>query len=212
MLGNPKKYIAASSLEPLLEKAKDIISKIKLDDLENLLTNRIPDQQQDETWYYLKCDNGSSLYVTNNVHEENITVEENKTNEYVSWSYLNLYDKSWNPSTKLYEPIEKLFRDLIQDLKKLPGIKIGGIHFAKPFSSILPHVDYTGDEGSKNVVLVVESGGAIMTVNDQEYKIQQDQIFLFDASTEHSVRNQTDKNFIVVTIRIDSEFLLDDSK
>lgn len=209
MLKDISSYTANNLLDTVFNKTRMAMRSTSLEELENIFLTRIPDDQKDETWFFLKCQGDKSVYITNNTYAEDITVEENQTGEVVSWSYINLYDKSWNLDTKLYPPIEKIFTDIISDLKNLPGIKIAGLHFARPHTSILPHADYVSEEQSKNIVYVIESGGVTLTSGKNVYTVLENQSFVFDASIEHSVKNPTDKNFIVLTLRIDSNFFID---
>lgn len=207
-LYSPAKYAHPELVDPLFEKVKLSISNISLEYLEQFVKNRIQDSQKDETYFLLQYKEGKSIFITNNTQEEDINLEENTANQQVDWLYFNLYDKGWDSLTEIDSVIKTYFEDLIEDLKTFPGLRVAGLHFAKPFTIVLPHVDYNVKENSMNLVFVIQAEGALMKTNNKEYTLHNNQIFIFDAGIEHSVENFTDKPLIVFTLRIDGNYII----
>jgi len=203
MLHSPNIYIGYQLLEPFFTKVKPIISKVSVNQLENMLITRDKDHFVNETSFLVKSNSQDSFVVTNNSFNNDSDIRNQANGKDVTWIYLNLCDRHWSLETKIYPEIENMFKEVVEGLKMLPGLKIGGIHFAKPFSVVIPHVDFDSSEDSMNLVMVVASNNAVMKLGGQQYTIFEDQMFIFDASIEHSVENLTDKEFIAIALRID---------
>lgn len=204
MLHSPNRYTAYQLLEPFFNKVKPIISKVSVDQLDYMLVTRDKDNYVNETSFLVKSNSKESFFVTNNSFNIESDIRNRANGKDINWIYLNLYDKNWSPETKIYPEIENMFKEVIEGLRMFPGLTVGGLHFSKPFSLVPPHVDFEPSEDCMNLVMVVTSNNAVMKLGEHEYTILEDQMFIFDASIEHSIENFTDKEFIVITLRIDS--------
>lgn len=207
MLIEIERYKDFRNLESLHRAAQTIISKTDLKKLNEYFLNRPNDNSENETWFLVQYKNGTRQFKSNNTELEDVEIDKNQPDIESSWYYINLYDISWHKDTKFDPLVETIFHDLIYELKKFNGLKVAGIHFASPQSIISQHQDYEASANCNNVVLVLESTDSKFKIANTEHTLNSNQTFIFDASLEHSLENLTDNYFVILTMRIDKDFI-----
>lgn len=207
MLNEIERYADFKNLKDLHKAAQYIISNTDLKKIEEHFLNQSNDGYENETWFLVHYKNRKRQFKSNNTDLEEVEIDINQPDVESSWFYVNLYDISWHNDTKFDSLVETIFSDLIYKLKNFSGLEIAGIHFASPQSIISQHKDYETSANCNNVVLVLESHNSKLKIANTEYILNSDQTFIFDASTEHSLENLTDKYSVILTMRINKNFI-----
>lgn len=207
MLIEIEQYKDFRNLKNLHRIAQVLMNNIDLKKLEEYFSNQSNDNYKNETWFLVQYKNGKRQFKTNNSQFEDVEVDENQPEVESSWFYISLYDTNWYEETRFDPFVERNFYDLIFELKKIRGLRVAGIHFASPQAIISQHKDYESSENCNNAVLVLKSNGAKFKISNQEHILNSNQTFIFDASLPHSLENFTDKYFVILTMRIDKDFI-----
>jgi hypothetical protein len=171
----------------------DIVKTLAVESLNNLdwrsirehLRNVTKDTNGEEVWWYSKSSKDNKIY-----HETNMGVLSEDIEYMQDSGHFNIQVNT--------DTIPE-FEDFKNTIEGLPGLDYAGVFFIGPNSYVEDHID----KGMYNVLInVCVPINAFLTVDDEQFYFNNNQIVMFDGDLHHSATNNSKEDWILFVLRI----------
>ena len=211
MLKNIQSYRYQNEIYQLQQLSNDVVRVIPWNDVIQDLRTRPPvPEGSTETWYLVMKNEKDSFVNSSNEGLE--PIEEENDNMDISWLFIKIFDRSLSEEKYQYfHPLTiqhtSRLTNIVQGMK---GVVTVGFHFVLPNSKIPPHTDY--DKSNWYHILItpdIDIHDVTMSLPGTTFKLERNQIVIFDASNLHSIENKSKDNFVCLVLMVESEYFND---
>jgi len=171
----------------------DTVKTLAVESLNNLdwrsirarLRSMAKDTNGKEVWWYSKSSKDNKVY-----HETNTGVLSEDIEYTQDSGHFNIQVNT--------DTIPE-FKDFKNTVEGLPGLHYAGVFFIGPNSYVEDHID----KGMYNVLInVCVPTNAFLTVDDEQFYFNNNQIVMFDGDLHHSATNNSKEDWILFVLRI----------
>ena len=194
MIYDYKLYSGHQLMDEIFQDIEKILANVDLSSFEREILSdyEIGDRQ---SWYLLKSNVESTEMLTDKEEDINTFDRPKDSVDDYHWFYVKLY----NDPDYIHPYAQTVFSDVIEKIKKLPGIYDAGVHILNENKNLPAHADYGPNEGYNVVMVPKINPPAKVYIGDT---LAEDPKFLFDASILHRVDNPHTQKYTVFAIKV----------